>query len=257
MQNKIIETHCHLDYLISDSLDSIIKDANELHVEKILTISVEPKNFKMVKDISAKYSCVYYTQGIHPHHADQCEQKFLDQITKSCHEQKMLAVGEIGLDYYYNNSPKKDQRYAFTKQLEIAINENKPVVIHSREADDDMIHILNDYAKDLKAKGVIHSFTSSLKLAQCALENDFYLGFNGIITFKNADLVREAVKLCPLEKILTETDAPFLTPIPHRGKENTPKYLPFIIQKIAEIKSLAPEEITNQTYQNALELFEF
>ena len=140
-------------------------------------------------------------------------------------------------------------------QLEIAIEVDKPVVIHSRDADEDTILILKEYAPKLKRKGVIHSFTSGPELAQVAIDQGFCLGFNGIITFKTAENVREIVKLCPIEQMIIETDAPFLTPVPHRGKENCPEYLPFILEKIAEIKNVEPAMIEQAVYHNSIELF--
>jgi TatD DNase family protein len=255
--SKIIETHCHLDYLKSIPLEEILEKSSSAGIEKILTISVEPDNFDTVKELAQKYTQVYFTQGIHPHDAKLSTTEALELIKERTSENKMLAVGEIGLDYHYDNSPRDKQREVFKAQLEIAIEKEKPVVIHSRDADEDMINILKEYAPKLKRKGVIHSFTSGPELAQCALDLDLYLGFNGIITFKNAKEVRAIVEMCPIERILTETDAPFLTPVPHRGKENAPYYLPHVIEKIAEIKNLPHEEVLNITYKNALDLFKF
>lgn len=253
--NKIIETHCHLDYLKNEPLDEILKKSKEAGVEKIITIAVEPDNFDKAREISLANENVYFTQGIHPHDAKLATEESFQIIEKRSSEEKMVAIGEIGLDYHYNNSPKEKQIEVFRKQLEIAIKVDKPVVIHSRDADEDMMEILKELAPKLKRKGVIHSFTSGLELAQTALDLDFYLGFNGIITFKNAHDVRAAVELAPIEKILTETDSPFLTPVPHRGKENAPYRLPHILEKIAEIKSLEIEKVYEQAFQNAQDLF--
>ncbi len=257
MTYRIIETHCHLDYLKLLPVEEILKNAKEQGVEKFLTISVEPDNFDVAKQLAEKFPEVYYTQGIHPHDAKLCNSSHLDIIKARCKSDKMLAVGEIGLDYHYDNSPRDVQRKVFQEQLQIAVEENMPVVIHSRDADEDMINILKEYAPQLKCKGVVHSFTSGPELAQTAIDLGFYLGFNGIITFKKADEVREIVKMCPLKQTLLETDAPFLTPVPHRGKENAPDKLPFILEKIAEIKSEEPNIVANTCYQNALDLFQF
>ena len=234
---KIIETHCHLDYLKDHPLEEILEVAKSQGVEKFLTIAVEPDNFDTVYELSQKYPEVYFTQGIHPHDAK--------------------LVGEIGLDYHYDNSPRDIQKQVFKKQLEIAIKLTKPVVIHSRDADEDTISILKHYAPLMKRKGVIHSFTSGENLARTAMDLGFYLGFNGIITFKNAGNVRDIVTLAPIEKILVETDSPFLAPIPFRGRENSPKNIPHIIEKIAEIKGLDPEQVANITFKNAMDCFSF
>lgn len=257
MTYKIIETHCHLDYLKTKSLDETLASAKENGIEKIITISVEPDNFDAVKEIAQAHENVFYTQGIHPHDAKLATEESYQIIISRAREPKMVAIGEIGLDYHYDNSPREIQKEVFKTHLQIAIDANKPVVIHSRDADEDTIEILKEYAPKLKQKGVIHSFTAGKELAQVALDLGLYLGFNGIITFKKADNVREIVELCPLERILLETDAPFLTPVPHRGKENAPEYLPHILEKIAELKGVAPSEVEKQCYKNSIDLFKF
>ncbi len=254
---KIIETHCHLDYLKKRELSEILTSAKEAGVEKIISIAVDPDNLDPVFKLTQDHDQVYCSQGIHPHDAKLATPESIQLIKARQNEAKVLAVGEIGLDYYYDHSPHDVQKDIFRQLLEVAIETNQPVIIHSRDADEDMIAILEEYAPRMKRKGVIHSFTSGEALAQKALELDFYLGFNGIITFKNAENVRDIVRLCPIEKILIETDAPFLTPVPHRGKENAPEYLPFILEKIAELKNLSPEEVEKQCYQNSMDLFQF
>ena len=252
---KIIETHCHLDYLKAMPLAEILKISKEAGIEKIITIGVDPQNLDRVFEISNENENIYFTQGIHPHDAKECNDDVLKKVDARCSEKKMLAVGEIGLDYHYDNSPRQKQIEVFKSHLEIAIKNKKPVVIHSRDADEDMISVLSEYAPRLDKKGVIHSFTSGEELAKKALDLGFYLGFNGIITFKSAQNVRDIAKLCPLDKMLVETDSPFLTPVPNRGKENNPSNLPHIINKLAEIKNTTPEEISEATYINANKLF--
>lgn len=251
----IIETHCHLDYLKAKDLEVILHEAREAGVEKIITIAVEPQNFDTVRQLARKYEQVYYTQGVHPHDARLMTDEAMELIGSRTKDPKMCAIGEIGLDYHYNHSPQETQKNVFKRQLQAAIDSNLPVVIHSRDADDDMIKILKEYGPKMSAKGVIHSFTSGPKLARQALDLGFHLGFNGIITFKNAHEVRDIVKLAPLNRILTETDAPFLTPVPHRGQENAPANLVHIVNKIAEIKAIEPELVYKQTYQNAFDVF--
>lgn len=252
---KIIETHCHLDYLKDKPLEEIIQEAKDNGIEKIITIAVEPANLDAVWNLAKENEIVYFTQGIHPHDAKLATEESLKTISERCSEKKMLAVGEIGLDYHYDNSPRDIQRDIFKQQLEMAIEHNKPVVIHSRDADEDMIEILSSYGPRLNRKGVVHSFTSGEVLAKKALELGFYLGFNGIITFKSAKNVREIVEICPINRILLETDAPFLTPVPHRGKENSPSNLKYILEKVAEIKNISNEEVETACYQNSIDLF--
>ncbi len=251
-----IETHCHLDYLEKKPLDQYIQEAIDNKVEKIITISVEPDNLQKVKELSEKYPQVYFSQGTHPHDAvkftPEAKKIILDNATCS----KMVAIGEIGLDYYYNHSPKDIQIKVFKEHLEMAISLGKPVIIHSREADQDMMDILTEFAPRMVKKGVIHSFTSGKELAQTALDLGFYLGFNGIITFKNAQNVRDIVDICPVNRILLETDSPFLTPVPHRGKENNPAYLPFVYEKVCELKGLDPESSHQIFIENSQEIFQ-
>jgi TatD DNase family protein len=252
----MIETHCHLDYLKSLPLPELLQKAQESGVEKLITISVAPENMDTVRDLAHQHPNVFFTQGIHPHDAKEKKADTWDVIRERSQDRKMVAVGEIGLDYFYNHSTPEVQRQIFAEQLALATELNKPVVIHSRDADEDMLIMLREYAPTLQRKGVIHSFSSSLKLAEEALALGFYLGFNGIITFPKADNVRETVKLAPLSRILLETDSPFLTPVPHRGKENAPHWLGLVAQKIAELKNVSLDEVKNTTTQNAHQLFE-
>jgi TatD DNase family protein len=252
---SIIETHCHLDYLKEHTFEHTISECKRVGISHIITISVSPDNLETVRELTLKDSMIYGTQGIHPHQASTFNEDVYQEIDKHLNDEKILAVGEIGLDYYYNKSPKEAQQDAFSRQLELAIKHNLPVVIHSRDADDDMIKILKEYAPQMNKKGVIHSFTSGEELAKVALNLGFFLGFNGIITFKNAQNVRDILAITPLEKIIIETDSPFLTPIPYRGVENNPFYLPFIAQKIADEKGMPVEEISKTTTKNAQELF--
>jgi TatD DNase family protein len=255
MTYKIIETHCHLDYLKDKPLIEILKEASLAGVEKIITIAVEPDNFDSVKNLAEEHEEIFFSQGTHPHDAKHSTTSSLAIVKERCSHKKMVAVGEIGLDYHYNHSPQETQISVFKEHLEIAIEMNKPIVVHSREADEDMITILKEYAPRLQRKGVIHSFSSGPELAKIAIELGFYLGFNGIITFKKSQNVRDIVAICPLDRILLETDAPFLTPVPHRGRENAPCNLPHILEKVAEIKNIPALEIAETCYQNSLNLF--
>jgi TatD DNase family protein len=251
----IIETHCHLDYLEKEPLADILQKSKDAGIERIITISVDPENLDKAFAISNAHKEVYFTQGIHPHDAKEARPDDMKKIIERCIEPKMVAVGEIGLDYHYNHSPRDIQLNVFEEQLEIAINNNKPVVIHSREADDDMISILKNFGHKMPKNGVIHSFTSTKKLAETALDQGFYLGFNGIITFKKAQEVRDIVEYAPIERLLIETDAPFLTPAPHRGKENAPYYLQHILEKLSEIKGLDVMKAEQILYKNSFDLF--
>lgn len=251
----LIETHCHLDYLKQLSIQEIVEKSHAHNIEKIITIAVAPDNLDEVVAIANRFNHVYATQGIHPHEAKFFTQEVEATILKNLSQPKVVAVGEIGLDYHYNHSIAKTQVEVFERLLQIACDSNKPVVIHTRDADEDTMAVLKNFSSTLKSKGVIHSFTSSIELAEFCLSEGFHIGFNGIITFKNAQNVRDVLAITPIERILTETDAPFLTPIPHRGKENAPFYLPYIAMKIAEEKSIELDLVLKTTKQNASDLF--
>jgi len=251
----MIETHCHLDYLKAEPLEEIRKKIQEAGITKVVTIGVDPLNLDKVMELSNQFPEIYFTQGIHPHDAKDATEVEFEKIQIRCSMNKMVAVGEIGLDYHYNNSPAEVQRSAFERQLQIACDQDMPVVIHTRDAEEDTKAILRNFSSKLKRKGVIHSFTSTLDLAEFVLSEGFYIGFNGIITFKKAENVQEVVKITPSERILFETDSPFLTPVPHRGKENAPFYLPFVAAKIAELKNVDLDSLKAQVLKNSLNCF--
>ncbi|MEO1078020.1 MAG: TatD family hydrolase [Pseudomonadota bacterium] len=254
-QCPIIETHCHLDYLDAADLAGELEAARELGIGRIVTIAVSPDNLDTVQAIAASDPDLYCTQGVHPHEAESFDDGVAARIRENAAKDKVVAIGEIGLDYYYDHADRQVQRDVFARQLAIASEVGLPVVIHSRDADEDTQSILAEYAPSLTRKGVIHSFSSGLPLARFALEAGFDLGFNGMVTFRNADNVREAVALCPVEQLLLETDSPYLTPVPYRGRQNAPRYLPFIAEKIAEVKALPVEELLQVCLRNSERLF--
>lgn len=258
-QLPIIETHFHLDYLKDHSDDEVLEKARSVGVERFMTIAVSPDNLEKVIQLTEKHEDVFGTLGIHPHDAeeytDEVEAFIRQHLSRENISPKLRAVGEIGLDYFYDNADRKIQRDVFERQLQIAVDTELPVVIHTREADEDTQAILKNFAPLMKNKGVIHSFTSGIELARYCVSEGFNLGINGIVTFNKAENVREVVADTPIEKLLLETDAPFLTPVPYRGKENAPCYLPFIAEKIAEVKEMRVEDVLTQCYQNSLNTF--
>lgn len=253
--HPIIETHCHLDYLEGQALEAVIAAAQAANIERIITIAVSAENLDTVMGIIQQHEKVWGTQGIHPHDANDYNEDVESRIRENAVHEKVLAVGEIGLDYYYDHSDRGKQREAFERQLQIAIDLDMPIVVHTREADEDMQSILQNFVRDMPKRGVIHSFTSGKGLAEYCLSEDFHLGFNGISTFNSAENVREIVALTPVERILFETDSPYLTPVPYRGRKNEPKYLPFIAENVAQIKDVPLEELLPQVWQNSMELF--
>ena len=253
--HPIIETHCHLDYLRERPLEETLEQVQQVNIEKVITIAVSPDNLARVRELSQIAPWVYGTQGIHPHNAESYCDGVEAEMRAHAGDDKIVAVGEIGLDYFYDNADREVQRQVFRRQLQIACDTDRPVVIHSREADEDTIAILSEVEASLRRRGVIHSFTSGPGLARYSLDQGWCLGFNGITTFNKAENVRDIVRMAPLDQILLETDAPFLTPVPYRGKENAPFYLPFVAEKIALVKGLPLEEVIARTYQNSLRTF--
>jgi TatD DNase family protein len=253
--HPIIETHCHLDYLEGEALADALAAAAAVNIERIITIAVSPDNLDTVMGLVEQHEQVWGTQGIHPHDASEYTDQVDAHIRDNARHEKILAIGEIGLDYYYEHSDRAVQRDVFERQLQIAIDLQMPIVVHTREADEDMAAILRNFVGQMPKRGVIHSFTSGPELAEYCLSEGFHLGFNGISTFNRAENVREIIAMTPVEQILFETDAPYLTPVPYRGRKNEPKYLPFIAEQVAKVKAVALDELLPQVRANSLELF--
>lgn len=254
-ETAIIETHCHLDYLDTDQLTATLAQAKEVGIERIITIAVSVDNLSKVLTLTRYADNIWGTQGIHPHEAESWNEAVAASVRAGSEDPRILAIGEIGLDYHYDHADRKIQRSVFEQQLQIAVERNMPVVIHTREADDDTRSILQNFSRSLAGNGVIHSFTSSLELAEFCLAEGFSLGFNGITTFNSAQNVREVVTATPLKQILLETDAPYLTPVPYRGRPNAPFYLPFIAETVADLKNCAIEPFLRQVYENSDAMF--
>ena len=252
----IIDTHCHLDFKeFNEDFNDVLLNAKTNNISGMQTICTKIDEFPKILDIAKKHSNIWCSVGTHPHNADSEKHISQDTIIELCDNDKVIGIGETGLDYYYENSNKEDQINSFLKHIEVAKITGMPLIIHARDADDDMIEILTKEYNKSPFTGVIHCFTSSYKLAEAALSIGFYISFSGIITFKNADEIRNSCKKIPIERILVETDAPFLAPVPYRGKRNEPSYITETIKKVAEIKELTVEEVTNITTNNFFELF--
>ena len=250
---SFIDTHCHLDKLESNP-EETIKEAKQEGVKTMVTISVDEESFDFVSKAVRKFKDVYGTVGIHPDDASEFSPKLEKSIRKMALDQdKLIAIGETGLDYHYMNSSSEDQQFAFRKQLRIAVEVNLPVVLHSREAETDTINILKEIP--VPALGVAHSFTSSLMMAKTLIDMGWYLGINGIVTFKNAEDLREIVRWIPMDRLLLETDSPFLAPIPFRGKPNKPAHIPIIASFVAELRNITIEHLAEKTSENAQRLF--
>ena len=251
----MIDSHCHLDHepLRSD-LSNVIKRSKEVGIEKLLTISTSFESFSKVKEIVNIDKIIYGTIGIHPHETNN-EEINCDLILEKLKEnKKIIGIGETGLDFYYNNSDKDKQIDSFREHIKAAIKVNFPLIVHSRNAENETYEILNEY-KNYKPKILMHCFTGSKEFADklCAL--NAYFSASGIITFKNAVDLQKTFKSLPLDKILIETDSPFLAPVPNRGKKNEPSFIDFTAAKLAEIKEISKSKLIESTTNNFNKLF--
>ena len=252
---SFIDTHCHLDILESTPEETIF-EAKQAGVQRMVTIAVDEPSLDFVSSVVQKFPAVYGSVGFHPHEASKLTKSLLQKIRKLAEEQhKLIAIGEIGLDYHYMNSPAEIQQQAFRKQLQLAVEVNLPVILHSREAETDTLNILQQFP--VPSLGVAHSFTSSIEMARTLVEMGWYLGINGIVTFKNAEDLRKVVRWLPLDRLLLETDSPFLAPTPFRGKPNKPAHIPKIATFIAELREISLEQLSELTSANAQRLFNF
>lgn len=246
-----IDSHCHIYYDAFDSdIEDVIIKAQDAGVEKLICIGVDLESSESSINLANKFENVYATIGFHPHESKLAEPNFLNILSSMSEDPKVVAIGEIGLDFHYNHSDSDIQRKVFIQQLELAKSINLPVVVHSRNADNE---IFEDISSIQNSRGVIHCFASNLEQAERIIQLGYYISFTGLITFAK-ELV-EVVKKTPLNKILIETDSPYLSPIPFRGKRNEPKNVIEIAKKIAEIKEVDLEIIERETTHNTLQLF--
>ena len=251
----MIDSHCHLDHepLLSD-LSNVIKRSKEVGIKKLLTISTSFESFSRIRNIVNKDEMIFGTIGIHPHETDK------DKITSNFifenleKNPKIIGIGETGLDFYYKNSNKENQVKSFRTHIESAIKSNIPIIIHSREAEDETYKILKDY-KSENPKILMHCFTGTAKFAEKLLELNSFFSASGIITFKNATDLQKTFSLIPDDKILIETDSPFLAPVPNRGKKNEPSFIQFTANKLAEIKNINVSKLIEITTNNFNKLF--
>jgi len=251
----MIDSHCHLDHepLLSD-LSNIIKRSKEIGITRLLTISTTLESFDKIKEIIEIDDMIYGTIGIHPHESDKYKIT-TDYIVENLNKNpKIIGVGETGLDFFYNNSDKEKQISSFKKHIEASIKTNVPLIVHSRNAENETFDILNSY-NDKNLKILMHCFTGTRKFAEKLLRLNSFFSASGIITFKNSADLQETFKFLPLDKILIETDSPYLAPVPNRGKKNEPSFIDFTAKKLAEIKKIDKKEIVKFTTDNFNKLF--
>tara|TARA_B100001059_G_scaffold26534_1_gene21353 strand:+ start:948 stop:1727 length:780 start_codon:yes stop_codon:yes gene_type:complete len=252
----IIDSHCHLSYKNNvENIDSVIQNADDVDVKKLLNIATEFNEFKNIIKISNKYENIYYTLGIHPHEAIQTNESVIDEIKKNVKDPKMLAIGETGLDFYYNHAEKSTQVRSLEMHIEASQETGLPLIIHMRNAENEMIEIFNRKIKQKLFNGVIHCFTGSQKFAYEMLNLNFYISASGIITFKKSDILREVFKTIPDNRILVETDSPYLSPEPLRGKVNQPSHIVHTLELLARIRNDNYESLCLKTTKNFNNLF--
>lgn len=254
-----IDTHTHLDDPRFElDREAVLSRAQEAGVERLVTIGCDLTTSQAAVALAERYPFVYAAVGVHPHEAKQIGDDWYSQFRRLARHPKVVAYGEIGLDYHYNHSPPHLQRARFREQIGLARELGLPLVIHTREAQEDTLTILKE-EKASEVGGVFHCFTGEARLAKAALDLGFFLSFAGVITFQNAAALRDLVKTVPMDRILIETDCPYLTPVPHRGKRNEPAYVRLVAEKLAELKSVGEpmrvEEIGRITLDNARRLF--
>lgn len=248
------DSHAHYDDKRFDKdREELILSLKEKGVEKVVNIGADMKSSKNSINLAEKYDFIYATVGVHPHDVKNMNELDLEILAEMTKNKKVVAIGEIGLDYYYNHSEKEEQIFWFEKQLELANKLALPVVIHSRDADEECYKIIK---KSNIKKGVIHCFSGSKEMAKKYLDLNFKIGIGGVVTFKNARKIIETVEFIGLEHILIETDCPYLAPEPHRGKRNSSIFLEEICKKIGEIKKINPQDVAVATNCNALSFYE-
>jgi len=249
-----IDVHTHLDRL-EGGPEVALRQAQDAGVKRLITIGTEPADLPLVIELSEKFAPhVFCTIGVHPHDGVKYNSEVGEFLRKNASHPRVVAIGEIGLDYYYNQSPKEEQLLAFREQLQIAADVGLPVEIHTRDAEEDTVKILKEF--EGRVKGIIHCFTGTEFLAREALNLGYNISISGVVTFKNADSLRSIVRdVVPLDRLHVETDAPFLAPVPMRGKSNTSAYVVHTAQVVADLKNVSLQTLSEQTKKNAEKLF--
>ena len=254
----LIDTHAHLDFPeLYSKLDLIIENAKNQNVLKIITISTNLNKIEKIVQISNDYDVVYFTVGVHPNEVlkDKDYENY-SLISDISNNSKCVGIGECGLDYHFGNEDKEKQKLSFITQIKVSRDKKLPLIIHSRDADEDMIDILQDEYKKGAFKAILHCFSSGKDLALCGLDLGFYISFSGIVTFKSAKLIQEIACIVPKDRILVETDAPYLAPTPFRGSVNEPKNCFYTAKFLSEIRNSDFNDFTNHLCMNSLRIFD-
>lgn len=251
----LFDTHAHYDDdKFAEDRYEVIEKAHESGVSYIINAATDVKSCEDSLALAHRYEYVYAAVGIHPHEVGDADDNALDEVARLAKDSKVVAIGEIGLDYYYDFAPRELQKHWFAQQINLAKELKLPVIVHDREAHQDSLEIIKQ-EKANEVGGVFHCYSGSLEMAKELLNNNFYISVGGSLTFKNAKKLVEVVRWIPLDKLLIETDCPYLTPEPHRGKRNDSSYVRFVAEKVAEIKQISVETVADVTLNNAKSLF--
>jgi TatD DNase family protein len=251
----LIDSHAHLDDRRFDNdRDMLIKNLKNNGLEIVINIGADLKSSIASVSLAEKYDNIYATVGVHPHSAKEMDNSTIEILKSFAKRDKVVAIGEIGLDFHYDNSPRDVQRKWFKEQLKLAKEVDLPVVIHTREATQETFDILKE-AQDGRLRGVLHCYSGSVEMALEYIKLGFYISLGGPVTFNNAKISRDVAKAVPLDKLLIETDSPYLTPVPYRGKRNEPIFVKYVAETIAEIRGISLEELGEATNRNTKELF--
>lgn len=253
----IIDSHCHLNFPdFKDDLDDIVARAKGAGVGVMQTICTEMAEFEAVYAIAEKYDGIYCSVGVHPNDSGKQEIVTAQELIERTSRKKVIGIGETGLDYHYEYSDREYQKRSFLEHIKAAQATGLPLIVHTRNADDDTMEIISSEISKVSFKFLIHCFTSSKQLAEKAVELGGYISLSGIITFKNATAIREAITNVPLDRLLIETDSPYLAPMPHRGKRNEPSFVVQVNKALANIKNISEEESAKITTENFFRLFD-
>ena len=255
--NMIFETHAHYnDEAFEEDLEQIFEKFPEQRIGRVVNIASDLESIEECLELTQKYPFMYCALGIHPSDSAPLTDELLAQISEKLKKPRVVAVGEIGLDYYWDTPDRSIQRHWFEQQLEMAREADLPVVIHSREAAQDTMDIMKAHRAQ-EIGGVVHCYSYSLELAREYVKMGFFIGIGGVVTFKNARKLKEVAAGIPIENIVLETDCPYLAPVPYRGKRNSSLYLPYIAESIAQLKGMDTEEVIARTWENAERLYRF
>jgi TatD DNase family protein len=251
----LIDSHAHLEMPeFRKDLEAVIQRAKESGVEYIFTVGTEKRDWKRALEIADSHPSIYAILGVHPHNAKEIDEQTYPMLKELCRNEKVKAYGEIGLDFFRNLSPRDIQLKRFREQISLAKELGLGIVVHDREAHQETLEVLKS-EKAEECGGIIHCFSGDYEMAKVCMDMGFYISIPGSITFKNAEHFREIVNRIPLESLLVETDAPFLTPVPFRGRRNEPSYVRYTAQKIAEVKKISFEKVAKVTTENALRVY--